>query len=253
MTWLRGLTLLLFAPLLACGSSEERPEPPVLGAAASLRRVMPVLLDAFRETSGVGGVQVTYASSGALRNQLVAGAPMDALVLASHAPVDDLIERGLVDPESKRLVARNTLVLIGPEGSRPLTFATLTDVESTERIAVGEPESVPAGAYAREALRALGIWERLRSRCVYTQDVAAVLAYVRRGEVAAGVVYGTETVDVDDIVVLDRAEEPWAPSPVVVAGVVTGAARANVARDIVAFLASERGQEILRRAGFASP
>lgn len=250
---LRLLALLLLVPVLACSSSEESAQPPVIGAAASLRHVLPVLLTEFRERSGVGTVHVSYAASGVLRNQVIAGAPMDAVIFANDATLDDLIARGIVDPESRRVVARNSLVLIAPPGSPRLTFGTLGEAATGERIAVGDPESVPAGNYAREALRGLGTWDALKPRFVYAQDVAGVLAYVRRGEVAAGIVYGTETRGIDDVVVLDRAEGPWAPTPVVVAGVVSGTAYADLTRDLLAFLTSERGQEILSHAGFASP
>lgn len=240
---------------LACGApGQPDAEPEVtLAAAASLRRVAPDLVRAFGETRRGATIVVTYGGSGTLRAQIEAGSPIDGVLLAAPAPVDQLIRSGRADPASRRVVATNRLVLVGPATSAGVTFETIERLPSDALVAIGEPETVPAGRYAEEALRALGKWEALRGRLVYGGDVAAVLTYARRGEVAAAIVYETDAVGIQDVEVLDIARGPWAPSPQIVAAVTDGGRGATRAREFLEFAGSPAGAEIFRRHGFGTP
>lgn len=246
--------LLLALAVAGCREGDGAGSAPALtiGAAASLRNVLPALGARWEEKGGAP-VSASYGASGSLRRQVEAGAPMAAVVFAAAAPVHALEEKGLLAGEPIR-IATNRLVLIGPAGAAPssTTFASLPALPAAERIAIGEPGAVPAGQYAREALRALGIWEALQDRLVYGGDVGAVLAYTRRGEVAAAIVYATEAASVEDVVILDEAAGPWAPRPEVVAAVLKGPDAAH-ARAFLAFLASDEARAILRDAGFGPP
>jgi len=137
----------------------------VVAAAASMRVALPDIAKAYAEERGVK-ITATYGASGDLRRQVEAGAPVDAVVFASAAPVNDLVSAGLVDKATERVIARNELVLIGPKGGPPLSFMTIDTAPSTEHIAIGDPAAVPAGTYARDALKRLGKWRRSsRSWC----------------------------------------------------------------------------------------
>lgn len=197
-----------------------------------------------------GDVAVTYGASGTLRRQVEGGAPIDAVMFASAAPVDSLIEQQLVDPTTRRRVATNALVLIG-QPSTKVTWATLPELPADQKLAVGDPGAVPAGRYAREALQGLGTWDGLQDRIVYAGDVAMVLAYARRGEVAAAVVYSTDVRGIEDVAILDRASWPGAPTPEVLVAATVGSAPS--ARDFLDFVASPAGQAILQRHGFGPP
>ena len=200
---------LAFAP--ACGGERGAGDQVTLACAASLRRVMPDLLDAYAATGNHPTFIVSYAASGTLRRQVEAGAPIDGVVLASAEHVERLERAGLVAQGGSRPVARNVMVLVSGSKDSPLRFKTLADLAEGERIAIGEPETVPAGRYARDALQALGVWPSLEGRFVFTHDVAGVVAYVRRGEVAVGIAYGTEVVGIPGCHRLDTADGPWAP------------------------------------------
>jgi molybdate transport system substrate-binding protein len=221
-----------------------------LAAAASLRIVLPSLLEAFeRAVPGGGAVDVSYGPSGGLEKQVTGGAPIDAVLFASGSPVSRLIDEGLVDPESRRLVATNRLVLIAKSGAgAPYTFDTLGSLPDGDKLAIGEPGAVPAGAYAKEALLALGQWDQVEDNLVYAGDVAMVLAYARRGEVAAAIVYATDARGVDDIDVLGEARGAWAPRAEVVIGMVRGGSPR--ARAFLAFLETEEARKILLDHGF---
>jgi molybdate transport system substrate-binding protein len=251
--------LVAFALALALGAC-GRPVPAgeaMLAAAASLRGVLPELARAYQARHPDARVAATYGASGSLKKQVEGGAPVDAVIFAAARPVDELAAAGRVDPASRRLLATNVLVLIGPRGksapARPLTFATLDALPPGERLAIGDPGAVPAGEYARAWLTSLGIWEALQGRLVLGGDVAAVLTYARRGEVAAAIVYRTEVRGIDDVVVLDEARGPSAPRPEVVGAVVSGGKNAAEAAAFLAFVAAPEGQRILADFGFGPP
>ncbi len=221
------------------------------GAAASLRRVMPAVVDAYRQAQPQIHVRVSYGASGDLRKRTMDGAPFDGVLLANAQPVDELIGSGYIDASTRKVVARNDLVLVAPKGSDSrLTFETIDRLPAGEKLAIGEPATVPAGQYAKQALERLDKWGAVQSQLVLGGDVAAVLAYVRRGEVAAAVVYGTEVIDIADVQLLDRAEGDWAPAPEVVAGVIAKAPYAAEARRFVDYLVSDAGQRIFEAHGF---
>lgn len=228
----------------------------VLAAAASLRGVLPELIRAHQARHPGVRLTATYGASGDLKKQVEGGAPIDAVIFAAAQQVDDLGAAGHVDPATRKVLATNQLVLIGPRGAKraePPTFATLASLPAGEHVAIGDPGAVPAGAYARSWLTALGVWQALQGRLVLGGDVAAVLAYARRGEVAAAVVYRTEVRGVDDVVVLDEARGQGAPRPEVVSAVVRGAKAAGEAGAFLAFVGSPEGQRILADFGFGPP
>jgi molybdate transport system substrate-binding protein len=244
------------ATLSVAAGCKRDPGEVVVAAAASLRQVFPALASAFSAASPGPVVRATFGASGDLAKQIQGGAPIDAVLFASGKPVDALVEEKLVEPESRVVVATNRLVLVGPRagGLRPaLTFETLERLPDGERLAIGDPGAVPAGQYAKEALVALGKWSALERRVVLGGDVSAVLAYARRGEVKVAVVYETEIVGVDDVVVLDRAAGAWAPKPEVVAGIVAGGTGKERARSFVAFTRGDEGKSIFARFGFGAP
>lgn len=246
---------LLFACVfigLGCGR-ESQPETRVyLATAASLRVVMPDLVTGFGARHPGIVVLPTYGSSGELRKQVEGGAPIDGVIFASAGPVDGLIQSGLVDAGSRRVVATNQLVLIGPKdtNTKNITFATLSSLPADEKLAVGDPGAVPAGQYARDALQKLGVWESLKGRLVLGSDVAAVLAYARRGEVAAAIVYKTDIQGLTDVVLFDEAKGDWAPRAEVVIGIVKGSKGEGTARLFFDFMASADGRRILAERGF---
>jgi molybdate transport system substrate-binding protein len=251
-SFVRASALALCLLGAARGAAADEPALSV-AAAMSLRNVMPVLMDAFRAGDHGALVQASYGASGALRQQVEGGAPIDVVVFADSATVEALIKSGHADESTRRVVASNALILIGPRNPRPLTFHTIDDLPAGEMIAIGEPGAVPAGRYAKEAFEKLGKWDKLAGHLVLGGDVGAVLNYARRGEVAAAVVYRTDVRGVDDVVVLDQASGDWAPKAQVVAAVVKGSPRAARAAAFVAYLGAAPAQKIFADYGFGAP
>jgi len=234
-------------------AASDAPRPTTLAAAASLRSALPDLVKAFQDASGRPPIQVSYGASDALRAQVEAGAPVDAVLFAAPDDVDALIAKGLADGSTRRVIATNTLVLIGPLEGPAVRFATLGSLPAGAHIAIGDPRSVPAGRYAKQALSALGSWDALAPRFVLGADVAGVLAIVRRGEAEAGVVYETDAREIRDVRVLDRAAGAWAPHIELVAAVIPGNGGADVARGFLDFVGSPRGRAGLAAHGFGPP
>jgi molybdate transport system substrate-binding protein len=241
---------------LAIGACAKRSSPAdqvVVAAAASLRGVLPEIVSACEKARPGSRVTVTFGASGDLRQQVVAGAPIDVVAFAGGAPVDDLVARGLANSSSRRVIATNRLVLIGPKGCKKVTFATLALVPTGDKIAIGDPRSVPAGQYARVALENLQEWDAVEPKLVYGSDVSAVLAYARHGEVAAAVVYETELDGVSDVDLLDELPEGLAPPAEVVVALVTGSRVKEAALGFLTCLEAAPARHALGAHGFGPP
>jgi molybdate transport system substrate-binding protein len=225
-----------------------------VAAAISLKDAMTEVAAAYK-AEGKGEVGFTFGSSGQLQAQIEYGAPVDVFVSAAHTQVDELVEARLADRATKRVVAGNRLVLIVPAGAKsaPATFADLSDPKY-RRVAVGEPKSVPAGQYAAQSLKSLGLLDSLKGRLVYGANVRQVLDYVERGEVDAGIVYATDAIESGDRVRVAARAEPAAHDPIEYpAVIVSNSRRRKAAGDFLDYLGSDKAREILSRKGFTPP
>jgi molybdate transport system substrate-binding protein len=241
------VALLLLGPS-ASGAAEEI----TVSVAVSMK-------DAFEEigrrfTQARPGVtpRFNFAASGALQKQIEAGAPVDVFVSAAAAQMDELEKQGLVVKGSRRTFAGNVLVAIAPADTRlDLSRPAALGEPRVTRIAVGKPRTVPAGQYAEESLRALKLWDRVRGKVVFAENVRQVLDYVSRGEVDVGFVYAT-----DAATRAGRVKEAFRPAedthrPIVYpAAVVAASRRPALAGAFVDFLAGAEAQTALRRFGF---
>lgn len=178
------LTLAVTAPAAA-------QKPPLVLAAASLQESMNAAADAWA-AKGHPRPVISFAASSALARQAAAGAPADLFVSADEEWMDDLQRRGLLVPGTRVDMLGNELVVVeraGTQRQRPYdVFRSL----SLSRIAVADPDSVPAGRYARAALQAIGRWDVARPNLVRAENVRAALLLVERGVVPLGIVYATD-------------------------------------------------------------
>jgi len=203
------------------------------------------------------GVMLRYnlGASGDLQKQIEAGAPIDVFVSAAARQMDELERKRLILSDTRRVFARNVLVVVMPADSgRDLTaVADLLDARVT-RVAIGNPKTVPAGQYAQESLRAAGVWDRLGPKLVFGENVRQVLEYVARGEVDAGFVYATDLQAAGPRVrAAFRPGEETYPPVVYPVAVVAGSRHVALARAFVELVAGAEGQAVLRRLGFQPP
>ena len=223
-----------------------------VSAAVSLKEAVEDIGRLFVRAHRGAVVRYNFGASGALQKQIEAGAPVDVFISAATRQMDDLAARGLIAAATRRVFARNVLIAVAPVDSRiDLSRPARLAEAQVSRIALGHPRTVPAGQYTEEMLRALGLWDRLRTKLVYGEDVRQVLEYVSRGEVDVGFVYATDAARRTD-----RVKEVFRPdeatySPVVYpAAAITASRRPALAAAFVAFLAADESQAILRRLGF---
>jgi molybdate transport system substrate-binding protein len=195
-------------------------------------------------------VTFAFGASNQLERQIEAGAPVDVFASASDTEMDRLEHLGRLSPGTRRPLARNTLVLVVPAASK-VTWRAWTDLKRPDpirRVALGAP-GVPAGDYARQTLRHLGV--RLGDREVPGENVRQVLAYVARGEVDAGFVFRTDAQSpaAHGVRVLAVVPDSW-HAPIRYPIAVLRGPHEAAAKDYVAFLTGRKGQAILRRYGF---
>lgn len=171
-------------------------EPVTVFAAASLTDALQEIARAYHAATGVQ-VRLSFAASSTLARQIEAGAPADIFASANERWMDELARKDLIEPDSRTSPIANRLVLIAPGGGpdevelgRDTDLAALLGADG--RLAVGDPDHVPAGLYARQALQALGQWDRLAPRLARADNTRAALALVERGEAPLGIVYATD-------------------------------------------------------------
>jgi len=238
----------------ADSSSEHGPQTPsnrqqvVLCGAASLADVLDAIADRFAASQAVE-VVTNFASSGTLAQQLALGAPGDVFISAHPQWAHYLLERGLAARAVPLL--ENHLVVVVPTGS-PLVLRKPEDLlgDSVRQVAVGDPESVPAGMYARDALKRVGLWEKLQAKLVSSADVRQALAYVESGAAEAGIVYATDAALSDRVQTAFRLDEHL-PEPIrYVAVLLQPASKRSVATALFDYLQSPEAADLFSHYGF---
>lgn len=223
-----------------------------VSAASSLTSAFRDIARAYEAANPQTRVRLNFGGSGALLQQIAKGAPVDVFASADQETLDQATGRKLIEPASRRDFAGNELVLVVPRTGPPLTRLEDLSAPEVERIALGNPASVPAGRYAMRALDAAGLWPALRPKAVHTQNVRQALDYVARGEVSAGFVYATDTQGQADRVTLAFPVALQEPIRYPVA-VVRRTAQPAEAQHFIDYLLSPAGQQILVRHGFQQP
>ncbi len=204
--------LLLVFVLLAtsCAACREE-EALTVFAAASLREVCEVLEEDLERELGVE-LRFNFAGSNVLAEQLIASTRGGVFLSADGLQLDRVEFAGRAVPGTRRLFAGNALVVVVPKASG-LSMASPLDLarEEFERIALANPEAVPAGRYAHEWLGALGLWDDLEHKLVPATNVRAALMTVEAGAVDAGICYASDALASDRVRVIWRAEGTAAP------------------------------------------
>ncbi|MBV1777350.1 molybdate ABC transporter substrate-binding protein [Burkholderiaceae bacterium DAT-1] len=224
-----------------------------VSAASSLTEAMKDVAQTFEQRQPAIHVKLNVAASGVLLQQISHGAPVDVFASADVETMDEARKQSLVCPASIKPFASNTLVLVQPVDSKKgLTqLAQLTDTAIT-RIAIGNPDSVPVGHYAVDALTQAKLWPALKAKSVMTLNVRQSLDYVARGEADAGFVYFTDAKAAADKVRVAIKVGTTRPIRYPVA-LTRQACDATDAHRFEEFLLSGEGQAILARYGFTQP
>ncbi|GAB6097465.1 molybdate ABC transporter substrate-binding protein [Desulfatiferula olefinivorans] len=251
MTLKKNVTL-LFVSLLLLMPSLSSATDVHMSVAASMTDAVKTLTDQFSRSHPDITIRLNLGSSGALARQIDQGAPADLYISANTKWMDHLIETKRIDSQAVRILAKNRLVFIGGKG---LNVASLTDLTGLSRIALGSPQSVPAGQYAMDALTAVGIYQDLLARnvLVMTKDVRQALLYADRGETDGAFVYATDALLAETAVVLITVpSDLHAPIVYPMALTVEGKEKAE-ARVVFEFLTGPVARSALTSFGFDAP
>jgi molybdate transport system substrate-binding protein len=225
----------------------------IVSAAASLTNAFGEIGKKFENANPGAKVVLNTAGSGALVQQIDKGAPVDVFASADQKTMDQAGEKNLILSETRRDFAGNELVLILPRGAGTI-IRTLQDLTAGEigKIALGNPETVPAGRYAQEVMINEGIWRDLNPKLILGDSVRQVLDYVSRGEVDAGFVFSTDAMMAKDKVTVALEAENHKPITYPIS-VVGSTRNRDLAWKFVDFVLSEEGREVLLNYGFKKP
>lgn len=229
-------------------------KPPLVLAAASLQESLTAAADAWTARRHRRPV-ISFAASSALARQVEAGAPADLFVSADEDWMTELQKKGLIRPGTRVSFLGNSLVLIAPAQSKgSMTIRQgfpLARALGSGRLAVADPDAVPAGKYARASLSSLGVWGQVEPKLARAENVRAALALVERGEAPYGIVYATDARAsklVRVVGVLPANTHPPITYPIAVLNSATSPDAEGFRR----FLTSPEGKAIFRRFGFVT-
>lgn len=241
---------------LALMPATSQAESLLVFAAASLKPALDHILAA-PEAGTTDTITPSYAASSQLARQIEAGAPAAVFISADQDWMDYLAERGLVVADSRTDLLGNALVLVAPRAStQRLAISPGFDLAGAlgadGRLALAEPNSVPAGKYAKAALLSLGAWAAVESRIVAAENVRAALNFVARGEAPLGIVYRSDTVSEPSVRVLG-AFPAGTHAPIVYPAAIVAGHDSAAARRLLERLHAPAQQAIFREHGFDAP
>jgi molybdate transport system substrate-binding protein len=242
--------LLLSVPSFAADSAKS---PLVVFAAASLTNVLQELGDNFAKETSIP-VKFSFAASSVLARQIENGAPADIFFSADLEWMDYLQSRKVIQSATRHDVLGNRLVLVAPADSKlELKIAPkfpLAAVLGNGRLATGDPDSVPVGRYAREALTNLGVWRAVEDHLVRADNVRSALAFVDRGEAPLGIVYETDALIDKKVRVVDVFPDDT-HLPITYPIALTTAAKADAVK-FVDYVRGPTGDATFKRYGFVA-
>ncbi|MDM9383859.1 molybdate ABC transporter substrate-binding protein [Chlorogloeopsis sp. ULAP01] len=225
----------------------------LVSAAASLKDVMEEIKPIYQQSKPNINIKYNFGASGALLQQIQQGAPVDVFISAANKQMDTLEQSGQLLDNTRNILAKNRLVLIVPSNVTGVSsFNNLKD-SKIKKIAIGEPRSVPAGQYAEQVLQKLGIYEQIKPKFVYANNVRQVLAAVESGNADAGLVYITDAKISDKIKVVATADERYHSPIIYPVAVLKRSKNTQVAQDFVKFLSSDQAKGVLKKYGFVLP
>ncbi len=250
---------LLITSFLAGCSSEKSATPATppqkvelnVSAAVSLKDALAEIQKNYETKNTTIKLIYNLGASGALQKQIEQGAPADLFISAAPKQMNDLEEKNLVNKATRKNLVENKLVVIVPTAST-LNITTYEDLtkNDVQKVSIGETGSVPAGQYAQEVLKKLGIWDKIQSKAVLAKDVRTVLTYVETGNVEAGIVYKTDAVSSDKVKIAATAPEGSHQPILYPAAVLAGSKQEKAAADFLAYLSTPESKAIFEKYGF---
>ena len=222
-----------------------------IAAASSMQLSLEEINIVFQEKYPHITIESTYDSSGKLQTQIEEGLEADIFLSAGMKQMKALKDRNLVDENSVIELLENKIVLIMPSGVES-SVGSFHDILNAENIAIGDPESVPAGQYAKEIFMYLGTYEKVLEKSSLGTNVTEVLNWVAEGSAEVGIVYATDAASTENVVVIGYAPEDSLQQPVIYpVGIVSNTKKKEAADLYLEFLQSDQCQVIFETYGFS--
>lgn len=223
-----------------------------ISAAVSLKDAMDIIQSQYQDLHPEVTLNFNFGGSGSLQQQISQGAPVDLFFSAAEDKFDILVEEDSINEGDRINLLGNELVLVAPKGQK--TIRDLDDLSNHEvnKIAIGTPETVPAGKYAKESFENMNIWGDIKEKIVYAKDVRQVLSYVETGNIDAGVVYKSDALmsnQVDIIATIDADTHTEIVYPV---GVLKDSKQYESAKDFYTYLQSDEALKVFEEYGFTT-
>ncbi|MGP7816669.1 molybdate ABC transporter substrate-binding protein [Niallia sp. 01092] len=248
--------------LAACGANEKTTKDTPketqketvelnISAAASLKGAMADLQKAFQKSHSEVKFVNNFGSSGTLAQQIQQGAPADVFLSADQKWMNTLADGKLIKDDTRKDFSGNKIVLITEKDS-DLAIKSFNDIKADAigQVAIGDPKSVPAGTYTKEALEKINKWKELEKHFVFGSDVVQTLTYVESGNTDIGFVYSSDASTSDKVKVLAEADSAWHKPIIYPAAVLNESKNPDEATEFVNFLLTDEAQEILSKYGF---
>ncbi|MDH2333824.1 molybdate ABC transporter substrate-binding protein [Paenibacillus polymyxa] len=225
-----------------------------ISAAASLTDALKEIQHSYESTHTGIKLNFNFGGSGALEKQIEQGAPSDLFLSASTKNMKSLVDQQLIDTKKQKTWLTNELVAVIPADGT-MNIASVTDLTKKEvkKVAIGIPESVPAGNYAQEALTKAKLWDTLQSKLVQAKDVRQVLQYVETGNADVGFVYKTDALTSQKAkIAFEVDSKTYSPVEYPI-GIVKASKHIQEAEDFYAYLQSQESLNIMAKYGFTIP
>lgn len=241
----------------ASGAKKQSPEAAekvelIISAAASMTDALKEIQLAYETQNPNVKLNFNFGASGALQQQIEQGAPADLFLSAATKNMKALVEKQLIDADQQKNVLSNEVVaVVSTDGQVSVTGVDELPKSDVKKIAIGIPESVPAGGYAKEALTSAKLWDSLQPKMVQAKDVRQVLQYVETGNADVGFVYKTDALTSDKVKVA-FAVDPTTYTPVEYPiGIVKATKHSKEAEDFYAYLQTQESLDVFVKYGFS--
>ncbi len=248
----RAVSLLVAAILSVAGLSLAQAQNLTILAAASLKEALDEV-DATYQKRGGDKAAISYASSAALAKQVESGAPADIFISADLDWMDYLEKRSLLKGGTRANILRNEIVLVAPADSKTsLTIGPkfpLAQALGSGRLAMADPDSVPAGKYGKAALETLEVWPSVADKVARGENVRAALNFVSRGEAPFGIVYRTDAAADKNVRIVGAFPANSHP-PIIYPAALLAGGKSPAAEKFFVFLKSPEAAAIFRKHGF---
>lgn len=220
-----------------------------ISAAASLKEAMADIEPLFKNKYSNITLTFNYGSSGSLQEQIEQGAPADLFISAGQKQMTALVDGGFILDGSNKNLVQNSLVLVGPSDT---TITSLNEInsDSVTHIAMGEPDSVPAGKYAKEVLTNSNLLTQIESKLVYAKDVKEVLSWATSGNADVGFVYLSDAISSNSAKIIETIDESLHSPITYPVGVIKESKNIDAAKDFENFLFSDEAAKIFEKYGY---